>query len=137
MRPVQSVLNEVYVNYSLDGANDYIFVPLGVYQIPVRYLRSDISSRRNWLGNELEITSYGIKFRTAFIDSYGIKFHNSLTMKISTPTVSPHFSKASERSRKMQCTFVRISSLNFIFGGRETVTTKLHKREYFETRADS
>ena len=137
MRPVQSVLNEEYVNYSLDGANDYIFVPLGVYQIPVRSFRSDISSRRNWLGNESEITSYGIKFRTAFIDSYGIKFHNNLTMKISTPTVSPHFSKASERSRKMQCTFVRISSLNFIFGGRETLTTKLHKREYFETRADS
>ena len=42
MRPVQSVSNEEYVNYSLDGANDCIFVPLGVCQISVRSFRSDI-----------------------------------------------------------------------------------------------
>ena len=58
-------------------------------------------------------------------------------MKILTPTVSPHFSNASERNRKMLCFSVRNSSLNFPFGRREMVMTELLKLEYFETRADA
>ena len=79
----------------------------------------------NWFGNESEI---GNQFRIALIIPYGIKVLSILMMKILTPTVSPRFSSAFERNRKMQCVSVRNSSLNFLFRRREMMTTELLKQ---------
>ena len=124
MRPVQLVERRIRESFS-DEANNFTLVPLGYYHSSVCFVRLDISNHLNWSGNESEI---GNQFRTALITPYGIKLLSILMMKILTPTVSPRFSSASERNRKMQCVSMRNSSLNFLFGRREMVTTELLKQ---------